>query len=292
VPPAPAASDLLQEIEVQAPEPRYVAPTLRDRIGRIWAPVYINGKGPFRLVLDTGASSSAVTAEVAESLGIPLDQSAPVMLRGVTGSAKVPTIRVESVLVGDLMVNAAVLPIVPDALGGAEGVLGTQGLSDKRIFIDFLHDRITISRSHYYQAQRGFIVVPLQISHDNLLVAKAYVGSVPVKAIIDTGGQVSIANRALEEAMARRRREQAQRVEIIGTTDDVQIGDGIPLPNIQLGKLVIRGAHVTMGDMRIFEQWKLTTEPVILIGMDTLGLLDTLIIDYRRRELQIQMHSG
>ena len=49
------------EVVVQALEPRYVAPTLRDRIGRIWAPVMINGKGPFRLVLDTGASRSAVS---------------------------------------------------------------------------------------------------------------------------------------------------------------------------------------------------------------------------------------
>jgi hypothetical protein len=29
-----------------------------------------------------------------------------------------------------------------------------------------------------------------------------------------------------------------------------------------------------------------------LIGMDTLGLLDTLIIDYRRHELQLRMHAG
>ena len=28
-----------EEVVVSAPEPRYVAPTLRDRIGRIWAPV-------------------------------------------------------------------------------------------------------------------------------------------------------------------------------------------------------------------------------------------------------------
>ena len=48
-----------------APEPRYVAPTLRDRIGRVWAPVYINGQGPLRLVLDTGASASAVTVGTA-----------------------------------------------------------------------------------------------------------------------------------------------------------------------------------------------------------------------------------
>ena len=50
-------------------EPRYVAPTRRDQIGRIWAPVLINGRGPFRLVLDTGASSSGVTAMVALALG-------------------------------------------------------------------------------------------------------------------------------------------------------------------------------------------------------------------------------
>ncbi|MGH8223690.1 MAG: peptidase A2A, partial [Woeseiaceae bacterium] len=45
----------LEELAVTAPEPRFVAPTRRDKIGRIWAPVLINGQGPFRLVLDTGA---------------------------------------------------------------------------------------------------------------------------------------------------------------------------------------------------------------------------------------------
>jgi hypothetical protein len=34
----------LTEIMVEAPEPRYVSPTRRDQIGRIWAPVMINGR--------------------------------------------------------------------------------------------------------------------------------------------------------------------------------------------------------------------------------------------------------
>ncbi len=84
--PAEDAAEQLAEFMVEAPEPRYVAPTRRDQIGRIWAPVFINGRGPFRLVLDTGASSSGVTAMVALALGIPTDQSPQVMLRGVTGS--------------------------------------------------------------------------------------------------------------------------------------------------------------------------------------------------------------
>jgi hypothetical protein len=42
--------------------------------------------------------------------------------------------------------------------------------------------------------------------------------------------------------------------------------------------------------VRIFEHWQLTQEPALLIGMDALGLLDALIIDYRRHELQLRMH--
>src|ERR1700730_7918469 len=77
--PAPNAApiEVLADIMVEAPEPRYVSPTRRDQIGRIWAPVMINGHGPFRLVLDTGASHSAVTALVALALGIPTNESPP-----------------------------------------------------------------------------------------------------------------------------------------------------------------------------------------------------------------------
>jgi hypothetical protein len=60
-------------------------------------------------------------------------------------------------------------------------------------------------------------------------------------------------------------------------------------PAIELGSIQIRDPGVTFADMYIFKQWKLTNEPAILIGMDTLGLLDTMVIDYRRHELQLRM---
>ena len=47
--------------------------TRLDKIGRIWAPVAINGEGPFRLVLATGASHTALTPHLAETLGIQAD---------------------------------------------------------------------------------------------------------------------------------------------------------------------------------------------------------------------------
>jgi predicted aspartyl protease len=288
----PTVSDELAEVVVQTREARFVAPTRRDQIGRIWAPVWINGHGPFRLVLDTGASHTAVTSHVAESLGLPFDRSPPVLLRGVTGSATVPTIRVDTLVVGDLSLDAAVLPIVPDALGGAEGILGGAGLADKRIFIDFRHDRIVISYSRGQRAGPNFQSVPFHAIRDNLIVVDVRVGSVRTKAIIDTGGEISVANLALRDALARRHASRGRADQIMGATLDIQDGEVLPTPAIEFGALQIRDAGVIYADAFIFRHWKLTDQPAILIGMDALGLLDTLIIDYRRHELQLRIPAG
>jgi Aspartyl protease len=287
------AIEELTELMVEAPEPRYVSPTRRDQIGRIWAPVMINGRGPFRLVLDTGASHSAVTSLVALALGIPLDQSPPVILRGVTGSATVPTIHVDTLTVGDLSVDSPMLPIVPDALGGAQGILGSEGLAGKRIFIDFRHDKIQITFSRNERSTRDFVDIPFRAIRNTLVVVNATIGFVQVKAIIDTGGQATIANLALRDALARNGGPlHGKADQIIGATKDIQDGVVIAMPAIQFGPIQIRDNGVTFADMYIFKQWKLEKEPAILIGMDALGLLDTLVIDYRRHELQMRMPRG
>ena len=289
--PPPAASGQLPDVLIEAPEPKFVAPTRRDKIGRIWAPVTINGQGPFRLVLDTGASRSAVNARVAQVLGVAPDVAHSVMLRGVTGSVAVPTIRVNSFSVGDVIETPAVLPIVTDALGGADGVLGTEALSDKRIYIDFKHDLITIAHSRGVRAHGDFISVPLEHSDTGLLVVRALVGGVHVHAIIDTGGQSTIGNEAMRQALVRRHAKGLPS-EVIDVTTTSQGGVAFPSPPIELGSITIQGARITYGDMHIFEHWHLTHEPTLLIGMDALGLLDVFIIDYRRRELQLRTRPG
>jgi hypothetical protein len=290
-PPTDDPNAPIAEVVIEAPEPRYVAPTRRDRIGRIWAPVFINDQGPFRLVLDTGSSHAAVNAAVAAALGIELTDKNMVLLRGVTGSRTVPTISVESLVVGDLQLLSKRLPIVVDALGGAEGVLGTDGLLDKRIFIDFRHDRITIFRSRGERAPPGFVTIPVKII-DGLLVANVRVGTMRATAIIDTGGQGSLANEAFRKALSRRLApKDILADEITGATLDVQRGDRMVTPPILLGDVVIRQARITTGDLHIFQHWQMVKGPVLLIGMDVLGLFDTLIIDYRRRELQVLMRA-
>jgi hypothetical protein len=269
-----------------------VAPTRRDRIGRIWAPVMIDGKGPFRLVLDTGATGSAITASAAVLLGIPVNTESEAHVTGFTGSAVVPIIRVDTLEVGELFLGPAHLPVLADVFGGAQGVLGSEGLANKRIYADFTQDQLSITRSHGEHARVGFSTVPLKVVH-GLLVADVMVGPVRAKAIIDTGAQGTVGNRALQNALMRKAPSGTTRSDIMGVTLDVQSGDYLMSPDIDFGgRMKVRGIRITFGDMYVFQHWGYTDTPALTLGMDLLGTFDVLVIDYTRHELQIRFHGG
>jgi predicted aspartyl protease len=291
--PAPVPDTLeqiVEEVIVAAPEPRYVAPTLRDRIGRVWAPVYINGKGPFRLVLDTGANRTAVVPSLAGRIGTPVEATT-VKLTGATGTSMVPIIRVDSIEVGDLWLGDRKVAIVPDVFGGAEGVLGADGLSDKRVHIDFKNDQISIRRSSGAIRAAGHTVIPVKIRHSHLLMFDVKLAGIRTRAMLDTGAQMTIGNRSLQAALAKRRTKGAQST-VIGVTLDEQRGDTLFVPAVDIGDLTISGMRITFGEFHIFDAWKMTEDPALLIGMDIIGLLDTLIIDYKRKELHLRPRRG
>jgi hypothetical protein len=144
-------------------------------------------------------------------------------------------------------VDAEFLPILPDAFGGAQGVLGTEGLANKRIFIDFHHDQIRITYSRGERAGHGFMTLPFRSVRGALIVIDAMIGNIRAKAIIDTGGQATIGNLALQTALARDKRlASGSRDQIQGVSLDIQDGVLKPAPAIALGKVEIQHSRVTL----------------------------------------------
>jgi hypothetical protein len=285
--PTVAEPPALPEVTIAAPEPRWVAPTRRDRIGRIWAPVMLDGKGPYRLVLDTGANRSVIVDRVAQELGESARTNRRIRVLGVTGSAVVPVAHVRSMEIGDLLLSPVNLPIVADVFGGADGILGNEGLRDKRIVIDFKRDLITVKYSKRERPGPGFRTQRITFRNDYLITFDVLIGRVRAKAILDTGAPTTLGNTALLDAL-RRSLKDSPETDIVGVTLDVERGNVVRMPTIRMNEVTVRGAAFTFSDVHIFRQWRMTREPALMLGMDVLGMLDQVIIDYRTRELHLR----
>jgi len=289
--PSTSAADAIAATQLEWEDgPLYAAPTGQDRIGRIAAPVMINGQGPFRLILDTGANQSVITTRLAQQLGLTLTPESQLMMHGVTGSLQVPSVVLESFETGDLVQRNVKVAVLDTVMGGADGILGTQGFEGMRITVDFRRDRITIERSRGQRARSTEGTIPAELKFGRLLVCSGYVGAIRVKAVIDTGAQMTLGNLALRDALLRRRGADhgPDNATVIGLNLAEQTGRYLHTPRILLGDAEIENAPIIYGDIHVFKMWELEDTPAILVGMDILGALEKLVIDYRREEIQFR----
>jgi hypothetical protein len=264
--------------------PEFATPTTMDQIGRIVAPVMINGRGPFKLMVDTGANRSLITTTVADTLGIDYLSAPQVTMNGVTGSAVVPAVAIDRLEAGELVFESLQVPVLPPHLvGGVDGILGIAGLREQRLVVDFDRDRVTISRSKLWETD--LLRIDAHRVAGGLLAAKARVGRIRVIAVMDTGGQITLGNRALQEALRAQARTQT---EVLGTTETVIMGDTARVPDIRFGEVSIRRVLVTFGDFHIFDIWNLNDEPALIIGMDVLGAMGAFMIDFRLAKIHLR----
>ena len=54
-----------------------------------------------------------------------------------------------------------------------------------------------------------------------------------------------------------------------------------------IGDMNLTNLEVIFADFHVFKLWGLDKEPAMLIGMDMLGVLERLVIDYRRNEVSM-----
>ena len=279
-------------VEAAVPDAEYALPTRLDRIGRVLAPVMVNGQGPFRFILDTGANRSVLSPELAELLHLKPSADHPIGVQGVTGYAVLPAVEIELLQAGDLVLarNKRMPVLSQEVLANADGILGIEGLAGARIDIDFMADKVTIGKSSDRPAAPGMLTIPVKIAYGGLLTTQAMVGRQHVIAIIDTGAERSLGNLALREALqfAPQQEGEPGGTTVLGATADLGEGTSFTVPRVRIGAAELRGLQVTFGDLHVFRVWKLEKQPALLIGMDLLGTVQRLVIDYRRREIQVK----
>ncbi len=277
-------------------ETAYVAPTTLDRIGRIMVPVFINQQGPYAFVIDTGASRSVVAPHVAVALGLHPDMNRLLELRGVTGAEVVPSVFVRELKAGELVLTKQTLPLVtPGVFADADGILGVDGFEGMCLSANFVRRTVAILKNGCPRSSSDWARAKGSFRFGGLLTVKARMrGPSRVQAIIDSGADRSLGNLALLKALKLEQKADnpSTATNVFGATSHRAIGNLLPTPTMYLGDLEIADLKVTFGDFDVFRLWDLEHEPAIVIGMDVLGTVDALMIDYRRGELRVLPRGG
>ena len=152
--------------------------------------VMINGKGPYRMIVDTGGSIMlSLDTAVAEEVG--LQRMAGRSVRGVSGKEDAWQTLVDELRIGETTckrVMTAVLGVRKATAFTADGIIGTGIFSDGRMTLDFEHAALRLSpSSDRAAAGKEF---PLRIISDAKLMAPVKIQGRPATALLDSGAEV------------------------------------------------------------------------------------------------------
>jgi hypothetical protein len=117
------------------------------------------------------------------------------------------------------------------------------------------------------------------------MVLPIQVAGVHALAVIDTGSERTLGNIALRDALNERRRPGtvAQVTSVYGATTQVETGEIWRAPTILIDALRITDVEVVYGDFHVFKIWDMEATPALIIGMDVLGTVGSLGIDFKNQ---------
>jgi predicted aspartyl protease len=266
----------------------FASPTSMDRVGRIVVPVLIDGKGPFRFLVDTGADGSLVSAALATALGLVPSQVRDERVEGTTGTERLPCVTIDTLRIGSIIRHDIRMPVSRSrVMTGLDGILGMAGFGAVRVVVDFHRNKVQIVRSTRGLPQ-NFLDIQARLTPGGLLVIPARVGDIPVEAVIDTGATETLGNAALRRVLLREAAANAATTQIYGVTRQVSAGGVALSPTIHLGPAAIENLGVVYSDIPIFRIWHLDSQPALIIGMNALGVVDALVLDYPHAQVYLE----
>ena len=263
---------------------------------RLTVPVHIDGKGPYRFIVDTGADRTVVATEVGMELGLVRGEK--VLLDGVVQTMVTDTVSIRKLAFGSHASGKFMVPTLPRALLDADGYLGLDFLDGHRVTFDFKGGLLQVSEPRprfsadwtpQYEAR-----VHTFGSSGHLRSLDCRVDGVPTAAFIDSGAEVSAANGPLLAALARRNPgfSEIGDIELIDITGGQIQGRVAMVKKIQLPGLAFDDCPLVIANFQVFKAWGLTHSPALLIGMNLLRQFSRVSVDYGLKELRFDLAAS
>lgn len=255
---------------------------------RMTVPVTIEGEGPFRFMVDTGAQATVVTRGLTERLKL-----APAGLATVVGMGsreQVQLVELNGLEFAQRVLDNISAPMLEARHIGADGILGLDSLQDLRVMINFRDDTIEVNDSEALGGNRGYeIVVRARHKLGRLIITSASIDGVKTAVVIDTGAQSSFGNLKLRKRLRARHLEVTSATDVHGTQI---VGDALRAKSLKIQGMQINNLAVTFAESPAFSALKLDNRPALILGMRDLRLFDRVAIDFASRRVLFDLPAN
>lgn len=270
------------------------APAL-DPGSHLTTEVWLDGKGPFRFVVDTGAERTVLAEDLADSLG--LSRGRRVMVEGIVRSVVAETAGVRELSAGSATRERLYLPLLPRSFLGADGYLGLDAIDGQRVVFDFRRRLVTVTSPrppYVWEGRRpGETRIPALGGYGHLRAMDCRVDGVSAIVFIDSGAEATSGNPPLLAALAERNPSYLTTEPVIlsGITGGAMEGRLARVKRITLSDVVMTNCKLAIADLQVFNIWGLAGKPALMIGLNVLREFSAVSVDYGRMEYRLDLAS-
>ena len=263
--------------------------------GRLTVETYLNDRGPYQFIVDTGAERSVIAEDIAQTLGLRVSED--VIVQGIARSLPAKAVQLDTLRMGRVRVNNMPMPLLPRTWLGADGYLGLDAINHQSVTFDF-QNRSLIVQPSVGDGKILFVEDEAQIrvngAGGKLTAVNASVDGARAYAFIDSGAEITIGNSNLFAAMQRNGSTYVndEIIQLLGVTGGAAVGRVARIERVKVGSISFEHSALVISDLPVFDVWGLADKPALLIGMNFLRQVSSVTIDYGRKEIFFKLASA
>ena len=256
---------------------------------RMTVAVNVNGKGPYRFVVDSGADTSVVGRRIAESLALPA--GTPVVLNGITESRVVDRVKLATLRVGPSEIADLQVPVLAEGDIGAEGMLGLDALVASDWCSTSKSARSAWMTQHSPNGEfSGEIVVTARLNRGQLILTAVKIGADRPRS--DHRHRVGSHHRQLRAARRScfaASRANSRRSTVSGVTGAVAKLELLRVPELRIGGVTLQNVPIAFADVPPFAVFGIADRPALLLGTDLMESFRKVSLDFDARKVRFQL---
>lgn len=260
----------------------------QDHYLRMTVPVTIEGHGPFRFMVDTGAQATVVTPALRERFKLRSLGVATVI--GMASARQVELVQLDGLEFAERVFDALRSPLLEAHDIGADGIIGLDSLQDLRVLLNFRNETIAVDDAKALGGNAGYeIVVRARNKLGRMIITDATVDGIRTAVIIDTGAQTSLGNLALQRRLRANEHGDVTGRDVNGATIAGQLGFA---REVSIDRMQLHSLPIAFTDAQAFEALGYGDKPALILGMESLRLFDRVAIDFAERKILFDMPVG